>query len=466
MRITGIVVWINLLGWVNAAAQVVTISGTAAQYKGVSIEVSIPGNPFLDEPQFSETVVCDSLGHFRFELEPDTDVMIQLRTGIYNAGLFVEPGHQYEVLLPAYRELAYTDRISPYYEPLRIHLKVLGNPGDLNHEIYRFDSLFFTLNEQVILSRRSGEDPHADSIIACLTAEFSQVTSPWFRAYVRYKSGMLALNAGRTGLESISREYLGPEVRESHPAFLELFNAMFKDFLVYYNRTTEGEGIRHQINRTHSLDSLRGIILSHPAVWNDTLADLILLQELPVLFYRGDFHKEAILILLDSMEADPVNPRYETYARQLREKLSSLVIGHPPPPFTLQGTDGRTYTLDDFRGKYIYLMFCTPDHYGCMIEYPFLNSYCLKHAAYLEVVTVMVAKTKEQVDAFMERNKYKWKALFWDDQTGLLTDYGIRAFPVAYLIGPDGKLVLSPAPLPSDGFEQQLFRIMRSRGEL
>jgi hypothetical protein len=101
-----------------------------------------------------------------------------------------------------------------------------------------------------------------------------------------------------------------------------------------------------------------------------------------------------------------------------------------------------------------------------MMEYPFLSSYQMKHSAYLEVVSIMVADKKEQVDEFMERNGYQWKALWYGGQDGILTDYLVRAFPVAYLIGPDGNLVLSPAPLPSDGFEQQLFRIMRSRGEI
>jgi hypothetical protein len=466
MRNTGTVALILLLGWGILSAQTVTITGSNPGYKGLPIRFSIAGHPFLDRPLFSETVICDDRGAFQIEMAPESGVMVRLRSGIYDAGLYVEPGKHYEVILPEYRELAYSDRISPYFEPLKVPLKVSGSPMELNNQIYSFDSLFSCLNEQVVQARRMGKDLPLDSITELLASRFKSGASPWFDDYRRYKAGILALNSGKTGLESISRDYLGPFVREDHPAFLELFGAMFRDFLVFYDRTPEGMGIRYHINRTHSLDSLRTIIIRHPAVWNDTLADLILLQELPLLFYRGDFHKEAILILLDSMEADPVTPLYALYARQLRDKLSSLVVGHPPPWFSLPGTDGKLYSPGDFKGKYTYLLFCTPDHYGCMMEYPFLSSYQMKHSAYLEVVSIMVADKKEQVDEFMERNGYQWKALWYGGQDGILTDYLVRAFPVAYLIGPDGNLVLSPAPLPSDGFEQQLFRIMRSRGEI
>ncbi len=244
------------------------------------------------------------------------------------------------------------------------------------------------------------------------------------------------------------------------------FSAMFKDFIFYYSRTSPGKGLMRHINRTHNIDSIRYYIGQHPAVWNDTLADMVLLQEVSSLFYAGNIHKESILILLDSMVLNPVSPDLSIYAFQLKEKLASLVIGHPPPLLDLTDLDGINHSLSDFQGKYIYLMFCTPDHYGCMMEYPFLQSFHVKHNAYLEILTVMVAEEESHAKDFMTRNGYGWKALFYEGQPGILSDYLVKAFPIAYLIGPDGNLVLSPSPLPSDGFEQQLFRIMRSRGEI
>jgi thiol-disulfide isomerase/thioredoxin len=193
---------------------------------------------------------------------------------------------------------------------------------------------------------------------------------------------------------------------------------------------------------------------------------MILLQEFSELFYRGDYHKEAILIMLDSMAANPVSPDFGIYASQLRTKLASLVTGHYPPPLSLEGLDGKLYSLDDFKGKYTYLFFGTPDHYGCMMEYPFLKSYSEKHAAYLNVVTIMASEERSELEEFMKRNGYYWKALHYEYQPGVLNDYQVRAYPTAYLIDRDGKLLLSPATLPTDGFEQQLFRIMRSRGEI
>ena len=122
--------------------------------------------------------------------------------------------------------------------------------------------------------------------------------------------------------------------------------------------------------------------------------------------------------------------------------------------------------IKNFKEKYVFLMFCTPENYSCMKEYPFLKAMHEKHHEYLEVVTVMITGSMKNMQEFMKNNNYKWTSLFYGNSDEILDLYNIRAYPTCYLIGPDGLLIQSPATLPTEGFEQQLFRIMRSRGDL
>jgi hypothetical protein len=48
----------------------------------------------------------------------------------------------------------------------------------------------------------------------------------------------------------------------------------------------------------------------------------------------------------------------------------------------------------------------------------------------------------------------------------IIDQYDVRAYPTYYLIGPSGKLQMSPAPSPAEGFESQLFKLMRSKGDI
>ena len=423
-------------------------------------------------------VVCDEEGGFRADIPLTSPRVVQFETGIYQLYLYMEPGYLYEVEFPGYIEKRWEEQISPFYQPLSMPLTVrsrtslstqvqMDGSKDVNHAIADFDSLFIIANDEIISHRRSGTWINTDSIIRDLEGVFQEDSSRFFSDYRRFRYGNLKLNEGRTSLAQLSKEYLGPTVMEWHPGFIELFRALFKDFIFYFsNSGGEGQKFRNLVNRNQDIHQARQLVLNHPAVWSDTLAEMILLQEFSELFYRGEYHKEAILIMLDSMAHDPVTPQFGIYSSQLHQKLSSLVTGNSPPAISQKDLEGKSWTLSDFKGKYTYLFFGTTDHYGCMMEYPFLQSYMEKHTAYLNVITVMTSEDRNKLDDFMHRNGYSWTVLHFEGQPGVLDDYMVRAYPTAYLIDRNGKLLLSPATLPSEGFEQQLFRIMRARGEI
>jgi len=458
-------------------AQSASVHAIAQDYAGQTIHTIIAWNPFITIPEFSQRVVCSEEGAFDLLIPLQEARVVQFETGVYQAYLYMEPGYHYEVKFPEYIEKKWDSRISPFYQPVSLPLTVLSRTSlqsgervdgslDVNHSITRFDSLYLNVNQEIINQRKLGQAGNADSLIQQLETQFVDDSSCFFADYRRFRYGGLKVNEGRTGLAELSRAYLGPTVMEWHPGFVELFRTLFKDFIFYYSSKPEGEKFRSIVNRNQEYKKARELILQHPAVWSDTLAEMILLQEFAELFYRGEYHKEAILIMLDSMAHDPINPDFGIYALQLKEKLSSLVTGNTPPDITLKDLAGKSWTLEDFKGKYTYLFFGTTDHYGCMMEYPFLQSFFDKHAAYLNVVTIMVSEKQHKLEDFMSRNNYSWKVLHYEGQPGVLNDYMVRAYPTAYLIDRNGTLLLSPAALPSEGFEQQLFRIMRSRGEI
>ena len=442
------------------------ISHPNPAYAGKQLELSARSNPFLEKTQWKLKTRCDAAGSFSISLKLENATLIYISGENFLASIYLEPGKSYRVRLPAFRTYTLSERLSPYYSPPEYRLVDLDQKEDINLRLKQFESSYLDCNDQVVGMRRQGISSRADSLIDELKKEFPPGEHAWFEAFKRYRYGMLALNSGERRLEYISLNYLGKEVEEKHPAYMDLFSTMFKDFLVYFNQSKDGKGIRLHINHTQNLDSLRILIARHPALTSAAMSDLLLLQELPRLFYRGDFHKEAILILLDSMEADPARASLGFYARDLRLELASLLPGHAPPYFSLEDLNGKLFSPGDSSGKYIYLMFCTPDNYGCMMEYPFLQSYLPKHSRYLEVVCVMVNESRGSVEAFMKQNDYTFRTLQYNMRGSLLDEYRVKAFPVAFLLGRDGKLIYSPSALPSDKFEQRLFQLMRSRGEI
>ncbi|MBN2697530.1 MAG: redoxin domain-containing protein [Bacteroidales bacterium] len=469
---------LSLLGPGHAVSQECIIAGTSEDHAGQKIPVYRIENPFSRVRVAFDSIRILDDGSFYEHIPIKEQSVLYLGAGIFEAFLYAVPGYEYDVKLPPRTEKALHKRMGPFYEPVRVHLNVLScrtiesrellpDTAELNRLIAAFDTTFVKMNHSLLDKGQSHEIVQADPLIEELEKNYSGNTVPLFDRYRRYRYGILKINEGKTDLTGLVHNYLHDSVpRFREPAYMDLFNAVFDDFFYYYSKTDTGEQILAAVNRKHSLGMVRQELKRHPAISSDTLADLVILKEIASQYYGDYFIRDALLILLDSLSQDASLEDYRQMAQEMHRRFSGLMIGNRPPGFLLRDQTNHFKTVDDFRGRYVYLIFCTPDHYACMMEYPFLKSYRDKFHDFLEVVTIMITDNMDTLKDFMNRNRYEWVALYYKDQPSLLEKYNIRTIPSAFLIGPDGLLIQSPATLPSEGFQEQLFRIMRSRGDI
>ncbi len=454
--------------------QLTIIHGTSKEYAGEHIPVNLVINPITGKTLTLDTIIVHESGYFSAEFELEELNWIEMSLGVYNCVLMVGPGYLYQVTLPTRRDKTEEEIRSPFFKPTILHLRVSAevsdedaNAPDLNSEIFRFDTLLFRINAQQLVARSQKRPFPVDSLLLSIEESYINTPSAYFSNYRKYRYGLVQMNSGAKSLKDIYNSYLSVEYPEfRNPAYLDLFNKMYEKFFYYFSRTKEGVNLNQVVNLEHNHKALRKELQKHNSIPNDTIADLVILKEVNESFYRDFFYKEALLMILDSIIADPSIPVYSEYAMDIKADLTNLMIGTNPPNFSLLDQHEQRVSLDDFDQKYILLMFCTPDNYSCMKEYPFLKLLDEKHNEYLEVITVMITESLSTMQDFMKNNKYTWTSLFYENSEKLLHAYKIRTYPTCYLIGPDGKLIQSPATLPTEGLEQQLFRIMRSRGDL
>jgi len=455
-------------------SQQTIIHGTSKEYAGEHIPVEMVINPITGLTRTLDTIVVHESGYFSAEFELKEVNWIEMNLGIYKCVLMVVPGYLYQVTLPIRRDKTEEEIRSPFFEPMIIHLRVSAevsdedaNAPDLNSEIFRFDTLLFRINGDQLLARTQKKPYPVDSLLRSIEECYINTPSAYFSKYRKYRYGLVQMNSGNKSIEDIYNNYLAVDYPEfQNPAYLDLFDKMYDKFFYYFSRTKEGKNLNRTINLEHNHLTLRKELRLHNSIPNDTIADLVILKEVNESFYRDFYYKEALLMILDSIITNPSIPVYAKYARDIKADLSNLMIGTSPPEISLLNQYEQRISLDDFGEKYILLMFCTPDNYSCMKEYPFLKALHKKHNEYLEIVTVMITESFSNMQDFMKNNRYSWNSLFYENSEELLQSYNIRVYPTCYLIGRDGKLIQSPATLPTEGLEQQLFRIMRSRGDL
>jgi thiol-disulfide isomerase/thioredoxin len=142
---------------------------------------------------------------------------------------------------------------------------------------------------------------------------------------------------------------------------------------------------------------------------------------------------------------------------EIYEKLMTVSQGKPSPKFVdYENYEGGTTSLDDLKGKYVYVGVWATWYAPCEVEIPFLKELEKKYQGKnIEFVSVSVDKATdhEKWKKMIEENEMAGIQLFADNanESEFVTKYLIKTIPHYILIDPDGNIVNSNAPKPSEG---------------
>lgn len=114
---------------------------------------------------------------------------------------------------------------------------------------------------------------------------------------------------------------------------------------------------------------------------------------------------------------------------------------------------GGTNSLDDFRGKYVYLdlwaTWCGP----CLQQIPFVKQveekYRKKNIVFVGI-SIDDPRLEDKWKQVVEENEMPGVQLFANGDTSFLQAYQVNGIPRFILIDPEGKIVDANAPRPSD----------------
>lgn len=447
----------------------VRISGCEAGYAGYKLSLRTYEEYITYQEKIVAEATADTKGCFSLEFQLEKTSLVFWHLGKYFVYLYAEPGKNYLISLPPRADKTEADRLNPYFTEEEVHLLPFNEDSlELNHLIARFDSIYGPYYGQYALSVYSSPDPvSADAAVESILRHFNGISYPYFSDYIFYKTGILRCIASQYKARSLSAMYFrNHPVLFENPAYMELFHRIYDSYFSYFGRTDTGKAIYDVINRDQSYTTLRKILAVDDVFKGDTLRDLVILKNLHDEFYRNNFNRNAIIHVLDSFSMKGHVAMFRPVAANILKKVTRLMAGYSPPAFRLQDSQGNFKSLADFKGRYVYLNFCYCSSYSCLKEFEMLNTLYKKLKNYFEIVTVLADPTLQKVSDFLNQNDYSWTFLHYGQQPDILKDYDIRAFPTYFLIGPDGKLILSPAPSPAENFQQTLFNIMRSRGDL
>lgn len=143
-------------------------------------------------------------------------------------------------------------------------------------------------------------------------------------------------------------------------------------------------------------------------------------------------------------------------AQYQRQHAFDMVLGKgkPSPKFTnLENYEDGTTSLDDFKGKYVFIdvwaTWCRP----CLAQIPALNKLEVdnknKNIAFVSISSDKIEKHKAWRD-MIEEKEMSGVHLFFGENKSFMQEYQINNIPRFIFVGPDGNIINAKAPLPTE----------------
>lgn len=156
---------------------------------------------------------------------------------------------------------------------------------------------------------------------------------------------------------------------------------------------------------------------------------------------------------LAAYKAVSTNPEGQAEAQRLYDHYAKLKKGAPAADFEMYDRDGKRYTLQDLRGKAVYIdcwaTWCGP----CVAETPHMAKLYehYKGDSRIELIAISLDQNRRAWEKKLTAEKPQWRQFICPDHfnSALCKNYDIDGIPRFLMFDAQGRIVSLDAPRPS-----------------
>lgn len=384
----------------------------------------------MHETAIAETY-SNEQGYFILEGEVERIMPAAIYVGLESVDFVVSPGASYDVgvVVPD------PDPSLSYFEQPQPTLRVKsatdkGRYRELVLSETIIDDYVLNYFDQIYHRRQSR---YLDSIRTTIDREL-HVTDPYVLQANKYKiaSIQMALNADG-GKKVIQEYYDGKPVLYDCLPYMDLFKDLFKN----YTLTKEF------------------------AARNPELADMVNIYQLRSLYYEDYQSRNWVKSQLQSISKQSKSKATKALVANTLERFDRFAQGADAPDFTLENANGSNVKLSDYKNSMIVLQFVDGISNTVAHQFQALDEL---HHQWQDSVQIITVSTKDQIALHQRRFKehhYDWPLLNLGNDILLLERYQVRTFPEYFIILPETKIGMAPAPSPDQTLGKHVTRLYK-----
>ncbi len=444
-------------------AQETTIWGQAETYSGQALHFYRYSNQITYPVDTLASCKVDEAGNWKavFNLAGTEQLYVDL--GYYRGSFYAEAGKYYEIVLPEYRKKSKAESLNPLFEQPTIFLGISSTEAnEVNFRIreltFRIDS--FMMVHETALIRRALSPKTLQAFIDKQYADFPPVSVFW-STQLKYELAPLKQLVHYKPAQLLLAEYFSTDsIMPNHESYMRFLKEEQNGLFAYAQR--ESAALNEAMNQGDwkvALSHLQAV----KGFETDSWAEFFLLHVSFTRYWQGRFEGEKLVALLDSAMANSSNQFIQSLTPHIKKQILQLMPGQPAPDFKLPDANGNIVSLSDFRGKYVYLNFCSQESYPCRVNFELMQELQEEFKRKLEIVSLSGDENYRELVNNLHQKSYFWTVLDATGHAELFRTYRVKTIPSYFLIDPYGKLLLVPAPAPTENFRNEFFRVLNQQ---
>lgn len=445
----------------SQAQKTVTLKGKAPEYGGYQIEFYRLLDGISEEKQLvtSFRIAPDGSFSASFPLTEITHSFTEIDA--YHASLFLVPGQQYELIFPPKKPVSASQKRNPFFEFDEINFALKNsNPAELNRQIEQFELAYLKLESRYFNQIYHQHSKAAvDSLKSSLQRQFPETGDSYFKNYKFYRLAFAEFTLHQGQSNDFTRRYFIDQQPDLLvPPCKQLFQQLFSNYFEFEASKIHSAEFKRLVAQAN-LAGIENYLMTQNN-WNAALSRLVILKSIDDAYFQGQFSPRSLLHLLDKIGESQWDAENKAIAARIKSKLTYLQQGSTAPDITLTDFSGNKHQLRDFTGKYIYLNFMRVSNPICRQHLNHLKDSVNQFDQELHILNLILPDEADKKELILQQN---WLGTFYIVDEKAADTYRLTNFPQAYLIDKNGRLALSPAPNPLDGFERQFLNLLKQK---
>lgn len=452
-----------LLAGMAGAQTNITIQGEVVDGAGKEVYLYHYTDMLTLTEELVDQATINENHNFELKAYANYPTLMILQIENYSQSFFVEPGRDYEVYVPRF-DWNIDEKKNIFLDPEVLPLEFVNMPKDeLNGLISNYEAVvanYLDAHRIHFDARFRPQKRYFDSLEVEVRKKAPDTRNEFFNRYKRYQLASLKYSLHFDSRRNMVNRYIKDQpILYYDDNYMSFFCTLFANTL---SKGTNKIPIWQMARWVNDLkvDVYLDSIGIDTLIRNEQVRELVALQALQESFYQSNYYEPGKVVSMVSLIGNKSKfPEHKVLAKRIIDNLKRQEEGAEVPTFELPDINKEMVSLDNLKGKWVYMAFVRVGDPNCIAELETMAHF--KDSIYgknknVEFVTICCDREFQKMYHFLKNSKkgsqYNWTWLHFNGNYKLLEHYQVVSYPHFILVNPEGQLQYTVTPPPASGF--------------